>query len=430
VAFAFVIVLAVAFALWYRGNSPEQREQYFKDAIDLLRRLKAAANERPENEAFRRMLRARMPRLTATPAIALLITAVFLGMLIDGKATSDPETLLAWGGNLGTRTTNGEWWRLVTSTFVHVGSLHLLVDVTVLIQLGMILERLVGRVTMAAVYLSAGLFDGLANLSSHPVTVTVGSSGAVFGLYGLLSAALIWQTFRGRREPLRFTIPAFAVKRLAVGAAVFLIYSATNGFAGAPEVVALLCGTMYGVILARHAGDEEPTPRQAGLVMLATAALVMFVAIAIGGITDVRPELARVVEVEKSTVATYQTSLDALKKGRLTADALAQLAERTIVADLQAADARLAALTDVPSAHQPLVDEAREFLRLRCASWRARAAEIRRTYGDRPRRPEGVEDMAWRLQLEQRFRADNAARGTAEAAERASMDALQRIGTF
>jgi hypothetical protein len=94
---------------------------------------------------------------------------------------------------------------------------------------------------------------------------------------------------------------------------------------------------------------------------------------------------------------------------------------------LQAADARLAALSGVPPEHQPIVADAREYLRLRCASWRARAEAIRKTYGNQPDRPAGVEEAAWHSQLEKRFRADNAARGTAEAAERASSDALQRI---
>ncbi len=97
------------------------------------------------------------------------------------------------------------------------------------------------------------------------------------------------------------------------------------------------------------------------------------------------------------------------------------------MSELKATDARLEALRGVPTEHRPLVADAREYLRLRCASWRARAEAIRRMYGDRPDRPAGVDDAVWHLQLEKRFRAENAARGTAEAAERASMEALQRI---
>lgn len=435
---AFVILFLVVAAIWYRGTPPEERKRYGVLAIDFLRELKAAATRpRPKYDAFREALRARMPHVIATPTIVLIVAAVFGGMLFGATAISDPNTLVAWGGNLGTRTTNHEWWRLVTSTFVHTGALHLLIDVAVLIQLGVILERLVGRLTFSAVYLSAGVFAGLVNLSSRPVAVTVGASGAVFGLYGLLGAALIWQTFHGWQrypEPSaeelvghEVKIPVIGMRRLAIGATVFIIYSALSGVAGAAEFTGLLVGMMYGVILARRAGEKEPTTRHTAFLMLASGAIAVAVAIVIGNITDVRPEIVRVVATEKSTAATYQRELSAFKEGRVGAEALARLAEGTIVTELQAADARLAAMSGVPPEHQPIVADAREFLRLRCASWRARAEAIRRTYGSQPDRPVGVEDAAWHLQLEKRFRADNVARGTAEAAERASMDALQRI---
>jgi membrane associated rhomboid family serine protease len=438
----FVILFLVVAVLWYRGTPPEDRKRYGVLAMDSLAQLKAAATRpRPEYDTFREALRARMPRVIATPVIIFIIAAVFGGMLFGATAIGDPDTLVAWGGSLGTRTTNYEWWRLATSTFVHTGPLHLLIDVAVLIQLGVILERLVGRLTFTAVYLSAGVFAGLVNLSSRPVEVTVGSSGAVFGLYGFVCAALIWQTFHGwQSQPEQpgtedlvrheVKIPVIAMRRLAIGATVFIIYSALSGVAGAAEFTGLLVGMMYGVTLARRAGEKEPTARHAAYAMLATGVVAVACAVGIGHITDVRPEIVRVLDTEKSTAATYQEGLDAFKKGRITAEALARLAELTIVTELQSADARLEALSGVPREHKPIVADAREYLRLRCASWRARGEAIRRMYGDRPDRPAGVEDAAWHLQLERRFRAENAARGTAEAAERASLDALQRITRF
>src|SRR5216683_6644642 len=169
--------------------------------MGFVRRLKVAAIEPgPEYESFREALRTRTKYALVTPAIVAVNVIVVGGMLFGSHAIGDPNTLVAWGASLGTRTTNGEWWRLVTSTFVHTGTLHLLVDVAVLIQLGAVLERLAGRLAFAGVYLSAGVFAGLVNLSSHPVAVTTSASGAIFGLYGLLFASLAWQLFRRRRE--------------------------------------------------------------------------------------------------------------------------------------------------------------------------------------------------------------------------------------
>ena len=143
---------------------------------------------RPEYQSFRGALRARTPQLFVTPALLTLNGAVFTAMLFGSAAIADPDTLVGIGASLGTRTTNGEWWRLLTSAFVCTGFFHLFINLGVLAQLGAVLERLVGRWAVGAVYLSAGVFTGLVNLSSHPVAVTVGASGAVFGLYGLLIA--------------------------------------------------------------------------------------------------------------------------------------------------------------------------------------------------------------------------------------------------
>ena len=97
-----------------------------------------------------------------------------------------------WGASFGPRTTNGEWWRLVASMFVHTGTFQLLVNGAALVQLGLILERLVGHVTFAAVYFAAGLLASIVSLSDYPMGVSSGASGAIFGLYGLLLASTAW----------------------------------------------------------------------------------------------------------------------------------------------------------------------------------------------------------------------------------------------
>src|SRR6202035_2476066 len=96
-------------------------------------------------------------------------------------ALSDPQTLVGWGASFGPRTTNGEWWRLVTSMFVHSGMLQLLVNVGGLVSIGFMLERLVRRPAFAAVYFAAGVLASLVSLSVHPMAVSAGASGAIFG---------------------------------------------------------------------------------------------------------------------------------------------------------------------------------------------------------------------------------------------------------
>ena len=223
------------------------------------------------------------------------------------------------------------------------------------------------------------------------------------------------------------TMPRVAMKRVGVVAAVFFLYSLFAGFAGAPEFTGLLVGLLYGLVLARRAGEQEPTRRLIGYASAVAAVVVLGCAFTLRHIADVKPEIARVLAIEERTAAAYQSGSEAFRKGRLSADGLAQLAERTIVPELQAADARLKMLTNVPPEHQPLVADAREYLRLRCAAWRAHAEALRKTRGMPERADGGATDASWRLQAEARFRTNRAAMGSVESAERASLVAFQRV---
>src|SRR5256885_11104897 len=165
----FIVLLAIFGGLAYKMTSPEDRKRYLGVAMAFVRRQKVAATELgPEYESFREELRGRTRYALVTPAIVAITVIVVGGMIFGSGAIGSPDTLVAWGASLGTRTTNGEWWRLATAVFVHTGVLHLLVDVAVLVQLGAVLERLAGRLTFAGVYVSAGVVAGLLHLSSPP----------------------------------------------------------------------------------------------------------------------------------------------------------------------------------------------------------------------------------------------------------------------
>ena len=438
----FILLIVVFGGLAIRMTAPEDRKRYLGIAVDFTRQLKAAiVQPRPENEAFHGALRARSRHLLATPALVLLNAAVFGVMLVGLGALADPDTLVGWGANLGTRTTNGEWWRLVTSLLVHPGLFQFIITMAVLAQLGAVLERLVGWLAFSAVYVSAGVFTGLVNLSSRPVSVTVSSSGAVFGLYGLLLASLVWQLFHqtmrrraGNQEPGAedsgdpgVTIPHTALKRLGYGAAVFVLWSAVNGLAGAAEFIGVAIGFGYGAVVARRASTGSPEMRQVGGVIAAAVVIAAACALPLRNIADVTQEITRVVATEARTATAYHAAFDAFKKGRLSAEALAQLAERKIVPELQSIDARLTALKNVPPEHQALVTDAHEYLRLRSNAWRYRADVIRRTSAAPLRSPERAMDASWRIEAQTLFRSNQMAMGNAEGAERASLAAFERL---
>src|SRR4051812_49812358 len=77
-----IILLAVLGVVAYRLTTAEERAQYFTYAIDVVRELHAVATQpRPDADAFRERLRARMPLLAVTPAIAALNVAVMAGVV-------------------------------------------------------------------------------------------------------------------------------------------------------------------------------------------------------------------------------------------------------------------------------------------------------------------------------------------------------------
>jgi membrane associated rhomboid family serine protease len=456
----FIILIAAVAALAYRMTAPEDRARYLEIAIDYGAQLKEAAMRRhPAAEAMRAALRVRTRHLIVTPGLVAISAIVSAGLLFGAGAIGESDPLVGWGASLGPLTTNGEWWRLLTSTFLHTSLFHLMLSIAIVLQLGAILERLIGRVAFGAVYVSAGVFAGLISLSSRPVAVSIGSPGAIFGLYGLLIATLMWQWFDRRRarpqpdpnaiaepeldqiagpgvSPLAesnesriasLVIPPIEMKKLGLAATVFFFYIAASGFISTAELTALVVGLGYGLVVARRAGDRPPGMRPAALGIAVAASVAVAYAIPLRNIADVKPEIARVIATEGRTATTYEAALEAFKKGRGNADAITQVAERTIMPELKAADARLAALKNVPPEHQPLVAEAREYLRLRYESWRLRVVAIRWTNSVSSGAAEPVENARWRLQAEGRFKSNLAALGNAEAAERRSLTAFERV---
>lgn len=97
------------------------------------------------------------------------------------------NALLNYGAKINEAIAAGQWWRLLTSMFLHAGIWHLFFNVYALFQLGPETERLFNRERFVVIYFLSGLY---ASLASYAFTLapSVGASGAVFGLVGALIA--------------------------------------------------------------------------------------------------------------------------------------------------------------------------------------------------------------------------------------------------
>lgn len=139
-------------------------------------------------------------------------------------ASFDVNTLLRFGGSDAAFVLNGQWWRLITSTFVHVTILHLLLNMWCLWNLGLFGEPLLGRPGLIAVYLLTGTSGMMLSLTlsvAHQQdSMVAGASGAIFGLAGILIVLLSnrklaapWKELRS----LRRSVIWFAVLNLVIG---------------------------------------------------------------------------------------------------------------------------------------------------------------------------------------------------------------------
>jgi hypothetical protein len=270
----FLSLLSIV-GMVFIAMAPQARARLREVVLASIIQLKhEAARSRPDIEEFREALRARTRWAFVTPALIAVNVTVFVLMLGGAGALGDPATLAGWGGNYWLGTRNGEWWRLVTSIFVHAGMFHLLVNIAGLTQIGLILERLVGRVIVTRCFYS-GVFA-----VPEPHHASAGHeqrrSGG-FGLYGLVLASSIWGCHR-RQIPLR------AATRLVPAAGVHpynLARDSLERFVKQDSSWAF-CARF----LTR--GVSERSRWCAGRVM--AAAVVMAVKHSAAGVTDVKPD--------------------------------------------------------------------------------------------------------------------------------------------
>jgi rhomboid protease GluP len=189
-------------------------------------------------------LRQATPHAWVTGLLIGLNIVVWLANLATGLSPllPKPVELLAWGGNHLPATID-QPWRLLTAMFLHAGVIHLAFNLWALWNVGSIAERFYGNTQFALIYLLSGLFGSLASLYfAAKVAVSVGASGAIFGVVGALLAAVLHK---------RDKLPAPLVASMRSSLLAFVGYSLFLGFtSGVVDNAAHLGGLVSGFVLA------------------------------------------------------------------------------------------------------------------------------------------------------------------------------------
>lgn len=205
--------------------------------------------------------------ITLTQVLFGANVAVFLAMALASGSVMDfsRQAMVHFGANFGPYTLTGEWWRLLTYIFLHGGLMHIFFNMWCLWDLGALSESLYGRWTFGAIYLITGLAGGVASIAWNPGVLSIGASGAIFGLAG----ALIASFYLGE-----FSLPSVAIKGTLRSLVIFAVFNLFFGglFAGidnACHIGGLVSGLVLGALIARVAPEPRHSPRRIAIFVVA-----------------------------------------------------------------------------------------------------------------------------------------------------------------
>lgn len=181
-----------------------------------------------------------------TPILIDINIFMFILMAFSGLGFMDfgVVDLLKWGANFFPYTSDGQWWRLLSSMFLHAGIIHLLSNMFALFFIGLILEPIIGKKTFAISYFLCGITASIFSIWWHDNTVSVGASGAIFGLFGIFLALLIMKSVSKEMN-----------KSFLLSTIIFIAYNLIMGsfnsvIDNACHIGGLICGLLIGFYLA------------------------------------------------------------------------------------------------------------------------------------------------------------------------------------
>jgi rhomboid protease GluP len=227
----------------------------------------------------RRYARALFSR--ATPVTYALLAAnigVFLLMAIFSGGSEDTGTLIAFGAKTNRLLQSGEWFRLITPIFIHAGLLHLLLNSYALWVVGTQVEKLYGSARFLLIYLLSGIggvagsYYGQIYMQKPLDLPSVGASGAIFGLFGVLAVV----GFRYRRE-----MPPAIRRAMTAGVLPVIAVNLFIGFSipfidNSAHIGGLLTGAALTLIIPYIAPGREGVSKTGLLIIALCLAVIIY----------------------------------------------------------------------------------------------------------------------------------------------------------
>ena len=191
--------------------------------------------------------------LIAANCVIFFITVLAGG----GWGNTEWDILYQFGGNYTVAIQQGEYWRFLSSVFLHNGIFHLFMNMVGLFYGGVLAERIIGGKRFLLMYLSAGVAGSACSYFFHAETLSVGASGAVFGIFGFLFGHYF---LPGTGKELRKAV----LIQLLVYIGLNLLYGMKDGIDNWAHAGGLAAGLLVGLAWTYgNAPKEEAEPDEA-----------------------------------------------------------------------------------------------------------------------------------------------------------------------
>jgi len=246
-----------------KENFPDlsKKLKYSEDGLLLFDKITKEINQKTEktNQNLEKIFKPKTPQITY-----FLIFVNVLCFLISRLTTTDIFTSFALNGHY---VKLGEYYRLITATFLHADLFHLLFNMYALYLIGSQLEGFYGKVKYLIIYLTSGILGSLLSLAFLGQNWSLGASGAIFGLFGsLLYFGYHYRVYLG--TVIKTQILPIIVLNLVIG---FIIPGI--------DVVAHLGGLIGGIFISMAVGIQNQTSKseQINGIVLSILAFTFFI---------------------------------------------------------------------------------------------------------------------------------------------------------
>jgi rhomboid protease GluP len=187
-------------------------------------------------------LKSTMLRESSVLWLVIANIVVFLVMVFSGVnvISPTPQELFAWGGLRKQEVLEGEYWRLLTAMFIHGGFIHLIMNSVGLLFSGFLLSATLDKYKLLIFYLLSGVAGGCVSMWWNGNTISVGASGAIYGLWGLLLVFNLLGVFNKDTQELNWIM-------LGSFAGIGLVFGMVGGVDNAAHLGGLLTGVLCGL---------------------------------------------------------------------------------------------------------------------------------------------------------------------------------------